>query len=225
MAMMSSGRARDGNDPDPTVLTTYSYDNGAPPTDFTTPHGGVLPSTNPACPNGNGANDSAMLDVYIKVPTNAESLSFDFRFYSQEYWNWTCTVYNDFFIAMLNSGWVPDPFAIPAETPIPADLNISFDSSGNYISVNSPAFFTHCTAKAGYPCPDGTAESINTGYVPNTAGATEWLTTTSPINTGETIRLRFATWDTSDQALDSLVMMDNFLFSEDPSTGPSTQPN
>jgi len=225
MAVMSSGRARDNNDTDATTTTTYSYDNGAPPTDFTAPHGGALPSTNPSCPNGSGANDSVMLDVYIKVPTNAESLSFNFRFFSQEYWNWTCTVYNDFFIAMLNSGWTPDPLAVPPETPIPADKNISFDNSGNYISVNSPSFFTHCTPKTGYTCLDGTAELVGTGYINPTAGATEWLLTEAPVLSGETIRLRFAIWDTSDQALDSLVLMDNFEFSEDPSTGPSTQPD
>jgi hypothetical protein len=234
MAMMSSGRARDAADPGlSTTGVTYEYYTGTPPADFTAAHGGALPATNPSCPNGSGANDSVLLDVYIKVPTNAESFSFNFRFFSQEYWCWTCTIYNDFFIAMLNSTWVPVDVG---DTPIPADKNISFDDSGNYISVNSQQFFTNCVAKTGYTCPDGTAQLGGTGYLyyspsgysdcaTSRGGATSWLSTESPIVPGETIRLRFVTWDTSDRAFDSLVLLDNFAFSEDPSTGPSTNPD
>jgi hypothetical protein len=222
MAVLSSGRARDADDPDPTVGTSYTYDYGNPTADFISAHGGVLPTTRVGCPNGSGANDSVMLEVQLRVPTNAQSLSFDFRFFSQEYWYWTCSLYNDFFIAMLDSTWVP---VNPGDVPIPADKNISFDTAGSYISVNSNVFFTECTPKTGYTCPGGTNGLVNTGYTLGPGGATAWLTTTSPVRPGETIKLRFITWDTSDQALDSLVLIDNFRFSATPSTGPVTVPN
>jgi hypothetical protein len=217
-AMLSSGRARDANDPDPTQGVTYSYVNGSPPPDFVAPYGGQLPATSTSCPNGSGANDSVMLDVQLKVPTNANSFSFQFRFFSQEYMTWTCTQYNDFFIAMLNSTWLPGP----GQTAIPLDKNISFDANGRYISVNSQQFFTVCAPKAGYSCPDGTAGLNGTGYSTE-GGATVWLTTTAPVVPGETIRLRFTIWDTSDQAWDSLVLLDNFRWSATPSGGPVTE--
>ncbi len=195
MAVMSSGRARDANDPDPTVGTSYQYVSGNPPSDFVAPHGGSLPPTRAGCPAGEKSYDSVMLEVQLKAPINANSFSFQFRFWSQEYWHWTCTKYNDFFIAMLDSAWQPGA----GQTPIPADKNISFDSNGNYISVNSTQFFTYCHPKTGYSCPGGTTALSGTGYdpVPNDvnidsgAGTTDWLTTTSPVVPGETITLRF----------------------------------
>lgn len=218
-AALSSGRARDANDPDPTTTLTYTYAKGSPPADFIAPHGNALPSTGSGCPNGSGANDSAVLDVQLKVPTNANSFSFQFRFFSQEYWNYTCSNYNDFFVALLTSAWTPGA----GQTAIPADKNISFDSNGSYISVNSKQFFTVCPTKSGYTCPNGTAGLVGTGYTLGPGGGTTWLTTTSPVKPGETIRLRFAIWDTSDQALDSIVLLDNFRWSATASSGPKTE--
>jgi hypothetical protein len=217
-AVLSAGHARDGSDPDPTATISYTYVTGSPPADFVAPHGGVLPSTGAGCPNGSGANDSVRLRVQLKAPSNANSFSFQFRFYSQEYTTWTCTSYNDFFITMLDTTWTPGP----GQTAIPADKNICFDSNGSYISVNSNQFFTTCTPKSGYPCPDGTAGLAGTGYQ-GEGGATKWLQTTAPVKPGETITLRFVIWDTSDQAWDSSVLIDNFRWSAEPSTGPITE--
>ncbi|HPM47827.1 MAG TPA: choice-of-anchor L domain-containing protein, partial [bacterium] len=234
-AVLSSGRARDAGDADATTTYTYEYANGNPPSDFVSAHGGSLPVTKTGCPAGSGANDSVMLKVQLKVPTNANSFSFDFRFFSQEYWAFTCTEYNDFFITMLDTTWTP---VNPGDKPIPADKNISFDSSGNYISVNSNQFFTVCDAKSGYTCPDGTGPLAGTGYnlkvcveediwgnceeEKYNSGATKWLTTTAPVKPGETITLRFVIWDTSDMALDSLVLIDNFRWNAEPSGGAVT---
>jgi len=223
MAVLSSGHARDMNHTDPTSTLTYQYQNGNPPADFTAPHGGALPATSSGCPSGSGANDSVMLTVRLKAPTNAQSFSFNFRFFSQEYTRYTCSQYNDFFISMLYSGWTPGA----GQTAIPADKNISFDANGGYISVNTKQFFTVCSPKTGYPCPDGSDALAGTGYGEyydgDRGGATGWLTTTSPVVPGETITLKFSTWDTSDRLLDSLVLIDNFRWSANPSNGPVTQ--
>jgi hypothetical protein len=219
MASLSSGQARDNNgDPDPTTTMSYTYGMGSPPADFVSAHGGVLPTSGAGCPSGSGANDAVLLRVQLKAPSNANSFSFNFRFFSQEYMNFTCSSYNDFFITMLDSTWLPGPGGVA----IPADKNICFDSNGNYISVNTQQFFTVCTPKTGYTCPDGTAGLSNTGYLASNAGATAWLTTTAPVVPGETITLRFVVWDTSDQVLDSMVLIDNFRWSATPSTGPNT---
>jgi hypothetical protein len=147
---------------------------------------------------------------------------------------------------MLDTTWTP---VNPGDKPIPADKNISFDSSGNYISVNTNQFFTVCTPKSGYPCPDGFLQTSGTGYNAGVqtrdclsedfwgnceswgpyywvsggnAGATRWLTTTAPVKPGETITLRFVIWDTSDQDFDSLVLIDNFRWNAEGSGGAVT---
>ena len=181
------------------------------------------------CPEGSGANDSVMLRVQLKVPEFAHAFSFDFRFFSQEYWRWTCTRFNDFFIAMLESEWTPEN----GGSGIPEDKNISFDSNGNYISVNSHQFFTVCRPKeceesdTYYDCPDGTSALSGTGYTASEAGATRWLTTTSPVVPEETITLRFIIWDTSDANFDSLVLLDNFRWHGEGTAGegPGTRPS
>jgi hypothetical protein len=224
MTILSSGRARDANDIDPTEGNSYEYEMGNPPVDFVFPHGGSLPVTKEGCVSGNGANDSVLLQVKLKVPSFARSFSFDFRFFSQEYWEYTCTAYNDFFITMLDSSWTPED----GGTPIPEDKNISFDSAGNYISVNSDQFFTVCNPKtcvnsgAVYTCPDGIAALNGTGYPATNAGATRWLTTTAPVVPGEIITLRFIIWDTTDRNVDSLVLLDNFRWHALPGSGPAT---
>ncbi|MBI5532473.1 MAG: choice-of-anchor L domain-containing protein [Deltaproteobacteria bacterium] len=218
MASLSSGHARDSSDPDPTNAISFSHSAGAAPPDFLAPHNGALPQTSANCPNGNNVNDDVMLQVQLKAPSNAQSFSFNFRFFSQEYTTWTCTSFNDFFVTLLDSTWQPGP----GQTPIPADKNICFDANGSYISVNSNQFFTVCHPKSGYTCPDGWAGLNGTGYE-GQGGATVWLTTTAPVVPGETITLRFITWDTSDMAWDSLVLIDNFRWSALPSDGPITE--
>lgn len=225
MSSLSSGRARDANDPDPTNDDTFEWEvnnNNAPPADFTAAHGGDLPTTKSGCPAGEGANDSVELSFQIKVPTNAHSFSFNFRFFSQEYRRYTCSQFNDFFIAMLYSG----------AAGIPADKNVSFDTNSYYISVNTDQFFTVCTPKTGYTCPDGTAALDGTGYgdtymdpIGRTTygGGTKWLTTTAPVIPGETITIKFAIWDTGDTQVDSLVLIDNFKWSaQGTGGGPTT---
>ena len=53
--------------------------------------------------------------------------------------------------------------------------------------------------------------------------ATGWLHTTSPVEAGKVVTLRFAIWDTRDKTLDSTVLIDGFAWSgERPET--STRP-
>ncbi|SVD76316.1 uncharacterized protein METZ01_LOCUS429170, partial [marine metagenome] len=166
----------------------------------------------------------------IRVPTNAQGFQFEFRFFSHEYPNSICTEYNDFFIALLTS----------THSDIPADTNISFDSSGNPVSVNN-AFFTSCepiecsdsnpckgtltcNTDTGFcegplgACPDGPADVLSFVQDSEDAGATAWLTTSAPVTPGETITLEFHIWDTQDNSEDSLVLLDNFYWLIDSTT-------
>ena len=96
-----------------------------------------------------GIFDQVQYHLVLDVPTNVYSLSFDFVFFSAEYPEWVCTVYNDEFYAVIQSmhsdyaafnclGTVPaHPGGAPGGTQC---RNISFDGNGNKISVNA-AFF------------------------------------------------------------------------------------
>ena len=48
---------------------------------------------------------------------------------------------------------------------------------------------------------------------PANGGGTTWLTTDSPVVSGETITLDLVIFDVGDHAYDSLVLLDNFRWS------------
>jgi len=208
LAALSSGTARDqDNDTDD---AGYVYPDGGgfedsssevlAPADYLSAHGGQLQTASGCVSGSTTVNDSVQLRLRVRVPTNAQGISFNLKFYSSEYPEWVCTSYNDFFLAMLYTG----------ATGIPADHNISFDTVGNPISVNN-AFFEVCEG-----CTNGTSELVSTGYPVDDAGGTVWLTTTAPVVPGEVMELHFHIWDTGDHVWDSIVLLDNFTWLVDP---------
>ncbi|MBL8743965.1 MAG: choice-of-anchor L domain-containing protein [Myxococcales bacterium] len=195
------------------------------------PHGSPpgYPKESPSCPGVTTGSpyDSAGLRVVIQTPTDAKSLSFNFNFFTYEYPDYICDVYNDFFVAMMS----PTPSGLQ-------DGNISFDTQGNTISVNA-GFLDICTpAFTGgkqYSCSQGYGGIPGTGFESNTlncgdsffsacseptsipgSAATGWLETKAPIDApGGEITLHFAVWDSGDGVLDSTTLIDNFKFEAD----------
>jgi Putative metal-binding motif len=175
------------------------------------------------------ATDGMALELTLVVPSNAVGLSFDFDFYSTEFPNYVCSEKNDHFVALLSS----------KHPKTPADKNISFDSRGSVVNVNS-GFMAVCRPATingrTFACPRGEAELKGTGmdlelqnqdnepYLQG--GATGWLRTNAPVVPGETIVLRLAIWDTADSAWDSTVLLDNFtwLLKDQPKVVPPTVP-
>jgi hypothetical protein len=215
-----------------------------------TPMDGMIPGQAPpgypkaaaACPSqqGIGIFDTISVTLQIKTPANAQGLQFDFNFYSGEWPEWVCTNYNDSFVAWLQSA---------AFTGKNGDLNISYDSKNDPVSVNN-AFFETCTSNASTGCcamqtqtgcgsPTGTAtctsgpgELAGTGFeddgtycggASTGGGATGWLTTTAPVKAGEVITIQFIIWDTGDYNYDSSVLVDHFTWQPGP-TMTGTQP-
>lgn len=211
----------------------------APPSTGT-PKG--YPKESPSCsdvpdsPPSAKAFDGAALQVKIRVPSNAKSFSYEHFFLTQEFPQYVCSKYNDFFVTMM--------------TPIPAGLpdgNIAFDSKNNPIGVNS-GLFRVCkpgtwgigdngglggggtTAQREFACEEGPDLLKGTGVEkdkPNGdpgGGGTGWLTTSAPVTPGSEITLLFAVWDSADGALDSTVMLDNFKFSIEDSGTTQTAP-
>ena len=146
--------------------------------------------------------DPAALELDVRVPTNAVSFSFDLILFTHEFPRYICSKYNDFYVTMM---W-PKP-------PTLADPNISFDSVGNTISVNS-ALLQVCTPQTAkgkdFLCPLGPSLLQGTGFEGN--AATGWLVTKAPVTPGSMVKLRFAIWDSADCVLDSTVLLDGFTW-------------
>jgi hypothetical protein len=185
-----------------------------------------VPPTNPdgGAPPPNdciAAFDSVNLKARIRVPTNAFSFSYKFKFYTAEYPEFICQKFNDFFVVLLDSSWVPNPKANPPELPLPADKNIAFDAQKNAVSVNN-GFFEVCYPFKTGDCPGGTLDLEGTGMGGwgtnyKDGGGTEWLTNDAPVVPGETIELQFIIWDAGDHNVDSLVLLDKFRWNVTPS--------
>lgn len=211
LAVYSSGTARVPGQPsyvDPNGQVA-SFNQG---TDCAFPAG--FPANAAGCPATAGnANDSTGLFLKIRVPTNAQSFSYNFRYFSSEYPEWLCTIYNDHFVGLLESNQNVG--------------NISFDSMNNPVSVNVGFF--------NVPgCPTCTSNVLtNTGFDGTCSGqicggATDWLQTSAPVDPGEEITMHFSVWDQGDHVWDSSVLIDNWTWSAQPAlvdTQPVTPPS
>ncbi|MCU1283162.1 MAG: Cell division protein FtsH [bacterium] len=168
-----------------------------------------------------GVNDYSELVLTLKAPTNAQSFSFEFQFFSAEYPEFVCTQYNDELLIIVQSS---KTYTQPT--------NISFDAKMNPITVNS-GFFTVCkngatpqTMNCTHPVTDiaGTGYEDDDGSGQPIGGSTGWLSTTAPIMPGEDITLRFVIFDEGDGIYDSSALIDNFKWGAMSVTGPSTGP-
>lgn len=186
------------------------------------------PKESPACPGtvSGMAHDGAALELEIRVPTNVKSFRVDQNFFTVEFPGYVCSKYNDFYVLDME----------PKVADYP-DGNVAFDSAGNPISVNN-ALLQVCERRTidgrEYTCPLGPSslqgtgfDTVNDDYSPAPHAATGWLTTYAPVPPGQTIRLRFAIWDSSDGNLDSTVLVDRFEWvdTEQRGTNPSDGPN
>ncbi len=131
MAVLSTGVAAAQTAPNNTNPNWSAFQGGqnmgttsGVPADWLTANGNNFPNA-PGCPDPQGgttANDPIMLKLRIRVPTNAKSFSVKSYFYSSEYPEWVCSAFNDFFLTLLDSTFVPGP----GETANPADKNLAF---------------------------------------------------------------------------------------------------
>jgi hypothetical protein len=168
--------------------------------------------------------DLTGLNLNIRVPSNAQSLSFDFQFFSSEYRTFRCSQFDDTFVAFLTSQNFIG--------------NISFDANNAVVSVNN-GFFEICiddlnNVNGGPPndcVVDNDFSSLSgTGYNVNgdpqgnsdSAGATRSLTTTVGVVPGELINLKIQIFDEGDDLLDSSAIIDNFRWDLQPAEEPVT---
>ncbi len=239
MLALSSGTARDPTDPgyeDPTTSDPNSdcsvggFDKG-----WTTGFPTGYPVAAPACPSGTSLSgqphDGMALQLVVRVPTNAESFTFNENFFTGEFPIYVCTEFNDQFIVQMS----------PAPNGAGPGGNVSFDSKGDVICVNN-ALLQACVAQnvlvgptsassINYACPLGPNSIANTGFtdaLDSSGAATGWLQTQVNVNPslkGKDITLTFVLWDSGDGCLDSTTLVDNLVWSTKPGLPtPVTQP-
>jgi hypothetical protein len=222
MLALSSGTARQPTDPGYSPVSGYGKGySGSHPDGF--------PKESPACPGTvtGMPYDPTGLEVKIRVPTNAYGFSFDFNFYTYEWPGYICSMFNDFFVALLS------PFPVGQ-----TDGNVSFDSQGNPVSVNN-AFLEVCGCPGNPPspcmagmktfqCALGNIDLIGTGFGFDTDGidraSTGWLQTKAPVKPGDEITIRWAVYDSGDSGLDTTTLVDNFKWIAKPGTTVGTDP-
>lgn len=213
-AGMSTGVMRDQDDVGYAGTSTNIGTTSSPPTSYLLANGNKLPSSkgcSGTCDAGSGARDPVNLRMKIRTPTNAKSFTYQFRFFSSEYWDFQCTKFNDFFIGLYSSTWMPDP-ADPMQKPLPPDKNIAIDGLNNPISVNN-GFFDVCAPKGCNLCPASITDLAGTGMqVGNQGGATKWLFNDVPAVPGEIIQLELIIFDVEDTVNNSLVLLDNWVW-------------
>jgi Putative metal-binding motif len=222
MLALSSGTARDPTDPG--YQSPSGFDK-----QFLVRAASGFPAPTPACPGilATISVDGAALQLTIRVPTNARSLSMNENFFSYEFPTYVCSEYDDTFVIEM--------------TPVPSGLanpNIAFDQSGNTLGVNS-SLFQVCDPQivvgTNFPCPLGPSSLQGTGFSAGDSdgfggdrGATGWLKTVvniGPELRGKDITLLFAVWDGGDGVLDSTALVDNLVWSdESASSTPVTVP-
>lgn len=212
LAGMSTGVMRDQDDVGYVGTSTNIGTTSQPPVSYLLANGNKLPNSKGCagtCEAGSGARDPVNLRLRMRTPTNAKSFTYSFRFFSSEYWDFQCTKFNDFFIGLYTSTWMPDPLD-PNQKALPPDRNIAVDDLLNPISVNN-GFFDVCAPKSCNVCPAGIADLQGTGMqVGNQGGATKWLFNDVPTVPGEIITLDLIIFDVEDSLNNSLTLLDNW---------------
>src|SRR3989338_3910215 len=157
-----------------------------------------------------GQLDRARLLVKLQVPADANSLTFDFVYFSAEYPDYVGSMYNDEFQVLLDgvNNIASDPFGNPVSVNL---VFFKFDS--NNIPGTGYDIFASYEQDTGV-C--DAAEVDNVINVPNEcpdAGSAGLINIEYPITLGSVIQLDFRIFDRGDHILDSQATIDNFYFS------------
>jgi hypothetical protein len=248
MLALSSGVARAPGQVDYTDSCSDEFptDSAKFPADFD-----GMSSSCPASAEATEIVDAVALEVQVRVPSNVSAMSFDSAFFTEEYPDFICTPFNDFFQTIVK----------PLRMGASADGNVVFDLDGNAVSVNN-SLLRACTpgdhGGKTFSCPLGYDLLKGTGYDNCNGGAlspggglfggglfggsntgtmssmdpygasTGWLNTEFAVKAGEIITLRFMIWDSGDSELDSLALIDHVHFrlldNPPPANKPMTQP-
>ncbi len=179
------------------------------------------------------ANDSVMIRLKLRAPTNARAFSFNSYFFSSEYPEFVCSDYNDQFVALVDTpGGTPSPIPNPVDKNLLTHQDLTTKSKWP-IGINvakGTSLFAVCdpaVSNSGSLCFDadvnaqscklGVGDLLGTGFEAKTSGScdvegggTFWLTTAGNVVPGGIVEVRLVIWDVGDTAYDSLALVDGF---------------
>jgi hypothetical protein len=212
MLAISTGAARAPGDPGYVAPTGNAHDKGYT---HAAPPGQPKPSSVcPADATPGEPHDGVALELKVRTPADAKSLSLVHQLFTSDYGDYVCSKFNDAFVVMM------DPK--PADT----DGNIVVDGAGDLLGVNTSSLLRVCTPGTHngltFACPLGPASLVGTGF--DGKAATGWLRTTAPVTGGSVVTLRIAVWDSGDGLGDTTVLLDDLSFSPTPATVTRTAP-
>jgi hypothetical protein len=185
------------------------------------------------------ANDSVMLVLKLRAPTNARSFTLSGAFFSVEYPEYVCSDYNDQLVAAVTT---PSP-TWPQPNPPDKNLLTYRDGPLRYpVGINVAAgagIFAVCERPGTNPacqdmyvspnsCSAGLTLLQGTGFEKPSptdcaqGGATRWLQVSGNVVPGQEVTLRLAIWDVGDEVLDSTALFDAFRWQPNPVT-PGTE--
>lgn len=155
--------------------------------------------------NQSQGNDLVQMTLVLTPPTGESSISFEWKFFSEEFPEFVGTQFNDAFLVELGSS----TFTITGISTITAPNNVAFDGSGNPITINTTGALGMTAANAAGTTYDGATTSLVT-VVPFPSGSTS-------------ITLIFSVMDLGDSIYDTTIFLDNFTWGSG-TGGPATTP-
>jgi len=200
-------------------------------------------------PNGLvSVQDWAELTMWVKVPSNAHGMSFDFSFFSTEFSEFWDTAFNDGFFVLVSSDELTGKnvaygsdglavtinssfFALCPEAPGPAGLSsdkiaalqVCVGDDGDTSQMIFGSIHGTYYDGAGDTPSNGTAFSVDGTHEYVYGGGSAWLTSTFAVTPGEMIQMRVIVFDTYDGLKDSSVLFDNLRWQPGTSGGGTTQ--
>jgi len=181
------------------------------------PFGGGSGTPDPYSSDGYSTYDNVEFTVKLTAPMSAVGFSVDYIFFSEEYEEYIGTQFNDKFYILLEAPQTTGNQKTVVNSTECSNPNSYYDfqdPQGNkwcFIAIDT-AFSEKCPnvptdiSGTGFECAQGGFDTSATG------SSTGWLTTSWPINGGETFELTFHIHDSSDGIYDSEVILDNFRF-------------
>ena len=171
-----------------------------------------------------------MLELRVRVPTNARSLRLSANVLTSEFPEWVCGAYNDQFVVLLDSASADNPadgnlavYTSPTDQRYPVGVNLATGDTGLFRQCRNGAIGCATVPSSITTCVD-TAELAGSGFdqpadgcqaSDTVGGGTGWLSIRGNVLPGEVAELRIAVWDSGDSLYDTVVILDDLRWSPD----------
>ncbi len=145
--------------------------------------------------NNPQGHDMVQLDLTLETPLDMTCMRFDWAFFSEEYPEWVGSEFNDGFVVQIGG----KSFSIVGNQIVvsPTDSNIARDPVDSSVMDVSSVLAFH----------GGTGTTYD--------GATDLLTASVPVISGEKLQVVFYIQDLGDSIFDSAVFLDNLRWTQE----------